>query len=263
MDDSPPPLSAAASTVTSPEHALLFRVARFDDLTPDLDQVQRVVGLQPGRTQHRRHVEQVEELAGILPRLARPRAVYRVDEVRRLDAGRLELASNAVFEGSLGRFLAHARLVATFIVTIGSAIERLSRGWLRNGQVMRGVTADALATEYAEAAARRCQNEIRAWALSQGLEITPRYSPGYCGLHVTQQVPLFASLPARRINVRLNASCLMVPLKSVSGLIGIGPAEQVGPTGYPCETCDHPQCMQRRAAFGGTRGGEFAPGPIA
>jgi hypothetical protein len=43
----------------------------------------------------------------------------------------------------------------------------------------------------------------------------------------------------------------MLPVKSVSGLVGIGPADKVSPGGYPCEHCDHPDCMQRRAAFKG------------
>jgi hypothetical protein len=66
-------------------------------------------------------------------------------------------------------------------------------------------------------------------------------------MRVTQQVPLFASLPAERIGVRLTPSCLMRPIKSVSALIGIGPARLIGPADYPCRFCDHPDCMQRRA----------------
>jgi hypothetical protein len=235
-----------SGAVTAPESAIAFRVVRFDAVKPDIEQVYRGLGLRPDRPQHRRSVEQVHELAEVLPRLARPQAVFRIDEVLRLEPHRLELSSGAVFNGSVGQFLAHSRMVATFIVTIGSAIERLSRRWLRAAQVMRGAIVDALASEYAECTAQLCQDEVRAWARPQGLDITPRYSPGYCGMRVSQQEPLFAGLPASEINVRLTPSCLMVPIKSVSGLIGIGPDDLVKPGGYPCEYCDHPHCMQRR-----------------
>jgi hypothetical protein len=246
-ETSAPSSSAAApGAILDTRHALRFDVVRFDRVEADFEQVYRGLGLRPDRPQHRRSLEQVEELAQSVRRLIRPRAVYRIDDVHRLEARRLELASGAVFEGAIGQFLAHARLVATFIVTIGSALERLSRGWMRTGQVMRGAIADALASEWAEGTAERCQNEVRAWARPQGLDVTPRYSPGYCGMRVSQQVPLFAGLPAARINVRLTPSCLMVPIKSVSGLIGIGPADLVEPGGYPCLYCDHPHCMQRR-----------------
>ncbi len=232
--------------VSAPESAIAFRVARFDEVKTDLEQVYRALDLRTDRPQHQRSIEQVHELAGVLPELTRPRAVFRIDAVTRLEPHRLELSSGAIFNGSVGQFLAHSRMVASFVVTIGSAVERLSRRWLRSAQVMRGAITDALASDFVEYAAQLCQDAVRAWAKPQGLDITPRYSPGYCGMRVTQQVPLFAGLPTRRINVRLTPSCLMVPIKSISGLIGIGPASEVHPGGYPCEYCDHPHCMQRR-----------------
>ena len=226
--------------------ATLFVKTRFDRVEPDLEQVRRLLGLREDRDNHRRWFDVMDELLTTLPRLLRLRTVYRIDSVRRLEPHRLELASDAVFTGAVGQFLAHSTHVATFIATIGSAVERASRRWLRDNQVMHGAIADALASEYAEAVAQKCQDEIRHWARSQGLDVTPRYSPGYCGLNVTQQAVVFASLPARSINVRLTPSSLMIPIKSVSGLIGIGPADQVNPTGYPCRSCDHPHCLQRR-----------------
>lgn len=228
------------------EQAVLFRVVRYDRVTPDREQIHRLLGLRTGHAGHRRWFEALDELLKTLPRLMRPRAVYRLDPVRRLDARRLELESNVVLEGSVGRFLEHSTHVATFIATIGSAVERLSRRWLRRGQVMNGAIADAIASEAAEAVAQACQDDVRAWATERGMDVTPRYSPGYCGLNVRQQAAVFAGLPARLVNVRLTPSSLMVPIKSVSGLIGVGPAELVSPAGYPCRYCDHPHCMQRR-----------------
>jgi hypothetical protein len=231
------------------------RLLRFDHVAPDREQVCRLVHLRPGHGNHQRWFDMVDELLGTLPGLMRPRGLYRIDEVAALEPRRLVLSSGAVFDGTIGVFLEHARLIATFIVTIGSAVERLSRGWLRAGRVMQGTIADAIASEAATAAEGRLRGEVQAWARARGLDITPAYSPGYCGMHVRQQVPLFASLPAREINVRLTPSCLMVPVKSVSGLIGIGPADKVSPQAYPCAACEHPDCMQRRAEFDARRGG--------
>jgi hypothetical protein len=231
-----------------------FRVLRFQHVEPDREQVCRLVHLQVGRGNHERWFELLDELLRTLPRLMRPRGVYRIDEVQVLEPRRLALQSGATFSGAIGAFLQHSRLIATFIVTIGSAVERLSRGWLRAGRVMHGTIADAIASEAAEATAERLKDDVRAWAQSRGLDTTAPYSPGYCGMTVRQQVPLFASLPAREINVRLTPSCLMLPVKSISGLIGIGPADQVNPHGYPCAACDHPNCVQRRAPLDRNRG---------
>jgi hypothetical protein len=235
------------SANTTQGYAVQATTTSFERVAPDIGQIHRLLGIRPERGNHRRWMDEIDSLLRTLPRLMRPRAVYRLDRVVELSQRRLALESGAVFEGSVGQFLAHSTYVATFIATIGSAVERLSRGWLKAGRVMQGTIADAIASESAEATAQRCQDEIRAWARPRGLDVTPRYSPGYCGIKVAQQAELFAGLPAADVNVRLTPSSLMVPIKSVSGLIGIGPAEKVSPEGYPCTYCDHPHCMQRRA----------------
>jgi hypothetical protein len=245
----------APVSATGPDAVVAPRVLRFDRVEPDREQIARLVHLRPGNGNHRRWFDMVDELLGTLPRLMRPRGLYRIDAVATLGPRRLVLASGTVFDGAIGAFLEHSRLIATFVVTIGSAVERLSRGWLRAGKVLQGTIADAIASEAASAAEVCLRGEVRAWAHARGLDITPPYSPGYCGMHVRQQVPLFASLPAREINVRLTPSCLMVPVKSISGLIGIGPPDKVTPQAYPCAACDHPNCMQRRAEFDERRGG--------
>ena len=241
-------------SITPPQQATRFAETRFDRVEPELEQVRRALGLREGRGNHQRWFDVIEELTASLPRLMRLRAVYRIDAVRSLEPHRLELASGSVYVGSVGQFLAHSVYVATFVATIGSAVERLSRRWLRQGRIMHGTITDAIASECAEATAQRCQDEIRAWARPQGLDVTPRYSPGYCGMKVTQQAVVFGSLPASSIHVRLTPSSLMVPIKSVSGLIGIGPAEKVSPAGYPCRFCDHPHCMQRRVPLDTNQG---------
>lgn len=243
----PPPAVRAREPV-------LLRVVHFDRVEPEREQICRLVGLQPGRDGHQRWFELLDQMLAELPRLLRPRGLFRIDEVVALEPRRVVLASGAVFDGAVSAFLKHSTLMATFVVTIGSALERLSRGWLRAGKVMQGTIADAIASGCAEAGGDALGRDVRAWAQARSLDTTPPYSPGYCGMTVKQQVPLFASLPARQINVRITPSCLMLPVKSISGLIGIGPAEKVSPGGYPCEACDHPHCMQRRATFDRHRG---------
>ncbi|MBI5866148.1 MAG: hypothetical protein HZB38_16890 [Planctomycetes bacterium] len=229
-------------------------LCRFDALPLDRDGVRRAIGLRPSTNNGARWEKAIDELEKPLRGLARGRALIRIEPVASLQSRRLTLAHGPVIEGAVGQFLAHSQLVALFIATIGSGVERLSRRWLRNGNVVRGLVADAIASELAESAAFLAQQAVRAWALSHQMDITPRYSPGYCGMSVRQQTVLFSELPARQIGVQLSASCLMTPVKSVSGIIGIAPASQVTPEDYPCGRCDHPNCMQRRVPFESRRG---------
>jgi cobalamin-dependent methionine synthase I len=63
---------------------------------------------------------------------------------------------------------------------------------------------------------------------------------------LTEQQTLFSLFGADRAGVELTESCLMRPLKSVSGLIGLGPAADVVAFGSPCDRCELYSCAMRR-----------------
>ena len=76
-----------------------------------------------------------------------------------------------------------------------------------------------------------------------GLKITNRYSPGYCGWDVSEQKKLFKILPEKFCGIELTDSCLMHPIKSVSGIIGIGKSVKFNE--YTCNLCDEADCLYR------------------
>jgi hypothetical protein len=49
-----------------------------------------------------------------------------------------------------------------------------------------------------------------------------RFSPGYCGWDLTAQRGLFEALQPAEIGITLSESCLMRPLKSISGVFIAG-----------------------------------------
>ena len=76
------------------------------------------------------------------------------------------------------------------------------------------------------------------------------YSPGYCGWHISGQAKLFFRLRPEKIGISLNASFLMNPLKSISGVLVAGPAaiHQFSEV-YPfCTYCKSPICRERGMA---------------
>jgi hypothetical protein len=240
-----------AATPPTAIEQLLETVQRFGPMAPRIEpeHVYRSVGIRPDRKAHQRWLPEVADFIEQLPRLMRPRGLYRIDAVDELANRTLKLRSGTAYRGAIGQFLKHSEYVATFVVTIGSAVERLARRWMKGTNIMRGAIVDAVASEAVESIAYKLQDHLRQQGEIAGYDVTPRYSPGYCGMLITEQRKIFATLPAEQINVRLSESCLMSPIKSVSGLIGLAPAEKVGPARYPCEFCSHPDCMQRRAPF--------------
>ena len=99
----------------------------------------------------------------------------------------------------------------------------------------------------AQIAARRFQAETGA---APGTAVLP-YSPGYCGWNVTGQRALFAQLEPGELGLTLNESCLMYPVKSVSGVLVLAPigAHGFSPAFPCCSTCTTLDCQERAAAL--------------
>ena len=92
------------------------------------------------------------------------------------------------------------------------------------------------------------QNDLEEQMSKEGKKITNRFSPGYCGWNVSEQHKLFSLLPGNFCGIRLTESALMDPVKSVSGIIGIGPDVRRMP--YTCSLCDMKNCIYRRKEGG-------------
>jgi hypothetical protein len=75
------------------------------------------------------------------------------------------------------------------------------------------------------------------------LNITNRYSPGYCGWKVAEQQKLFKMFPADFCNISLTESMMMDPVKSISGIIGVGKDVIYNP--YTCNLCNSSNCLYK------------------
>jgi hypothetical protein len=143
----------------------------------------------------------------------------------------------------LEKYLHHSELLAFFVVTIGNEIENYSKEHLIQGNGLEGLISNLIGSELAEQVADICQNEIEKVATKSGFKITNRYSPGYCNWNVSEQHQLFSLLGNDNCGIILNTSALMMPEKSVSGIIGIG--SNVKSTSYKCHACNDEKCPNR------------------
>lgn len=134
--------------------------------------------------------------------------------------------------------------VAIFLCTAGAEIGIRSRKSMRERDFLNGYIYDVIGSEIVEAAADLMQEDLEKTILDSGKKITNRYSPGYCGWDVAEQHKLFQLIPDNYCGIHLTLSALMDPVKSVSGIIGIG--ENVKSNPYTCRMCDMKDCMYRR-----------------
>jgi len=135
--------------------------------------------------------------------------------------------------------------VAIFLCTAGEEIGIRSRKAMQERDLLKGYIYDVTGSEIVEAAADLMQAELEKSMLGSGKKITNRYSPGYCGWDVAEQHKLFQLIPDNFCRIRLTESALMDPVKSVSGIIGIGKDVKSNP--YTCRLCDLKDCIYRRA----------------
>jgi len=119
--------------------------------------------------------------------------------------------------------------LALFAVTLGQPVsDEISARFAASDLAMASML-DAVASEAADGLVtvlgRRLLADLaRRGDLPTGDGVLP-YSPGYCGWHITGQRRLFARLRPEEIHIELNSSCLMTPLKSVSGVLVVAPSE--------------------------------------
>lgn len=142
------------------------------------------------------------------------------------------------------RQLRGSEAYALFVATAGVEFEEYQQQLKEQGDLVRVFIADALGTVIAERCADRMEEALQANIEKLQWHHTNRFSPGYCGWHVSQQQLLFSMLPSLPCGVRLTESSLMVPIKSVSGIIGLG--KEVRYMDYTCGLCDMKQCYKRK-----------------
>lgn len=141
------------------------------------------------------------------------------------------------------RFLKGMTHAAIFVCTAGQTITDRTKQLSLNGKLIEGYLIDVLGSVMVEKAMDKVQQILHHKLQKQGLHISNRYSPGYCDWDVNEQKKLFSFLPDNFCNVSLSDSCLMVPVKSVSGIIAIG--ENVRYKKHVCQNCNMANCLYR------------------
>lgn len=133
---------------------------------------------------------------------------------------------------------------AFFICTCGQEFEDYQTQLKANGDMVRVFIADALGSVIAEKCADEMEKNVQESIEKLGWHRTNRFSPGYCGWHVSQQQILFALFKGETCGVRLTSSSLMLPIKSVSGIMGLG--QKVRRLDYTCGLCHFEKCYKRK-----------------
>ena len=148
----------------------------------------------------------------------------------------------------ISRQLKGSEACALFVCTAGMEFENYQQQLKQENDMVRMFIADALGSVIAEKCADQMEITLQASIDKLGWKHTNRFSPGYCGWLVSEQQKLFPLISRLSPSfsheiVSLTESSLMIPIKSVSGIIGLG--KQVRHLDYTCGLCDLQQCYKR------------------
>lgn len=172
---------------------------------------------------------------------------YIIKPVESLDIkkGILTINDNEIKVGSqICGYIKGSSYVALFICTAGSIFTTLSSKYNSEGQYLEAFVADAIGSLTVENAMDKIQKSLSEKVSNNNKLITNRYSPGYCNWPLSEQKKVFDLIGNNPIGITLSDSFLMTPIKSVSGVIGIG--KNVRKREYGCKICNNKECIYRK-----------------
>ena len=132
--------------------------------------------------------------------------------------------------------LAGCRSYVLLGVTLGAGVDRAVRR-AGVGDVAAQAAADALASTLTEQVCDAAEAALRSRFQAEGRYLTGRYSPGYGDWPLAAQPKMARLLDmSRRLGVTVTDTCLMLPRKSVTALLGAADTPVTGRRAG-CGTC--------------------------
>lgn len=185
----------------------------------------------------------VASMWGEVKNAASPVCAFRLIEGSVSDSN-IQLVDNSIFTVGpvLASLLAGSELFALFVATAGDDFQAYQRNLAIRGDVLQCFIADIIGTCLVEAVGAQMERLLEKCITP--LKHTNRFSPGYCGWKLTEQKKLFALLGGNPCGIHLSDSCLMMPEKSISGIVGIG--HKVNERIYGCRYCELDTCYKRK-----------------
>ncbi len=181
--------------------------------------------------------------------LAKPQAVWNVYPYIFSTAAVVGRTTHILTGGNIADHLAGAEQVAVLAVTIGKALEEEVSRLFAVGEYTAGLLLDAAGSAAVEQAADAANAIVTVHAARRGFSTRSRFSPGYGDWPLTDQPALVALANGERIGLSVTESCLLVPRKSVTAIIGLAAAGNKAATGCDkngCEICRKLNCYARK-----------------
>jgi hypothetical protein len=189
--------------------------------------------------------ESLDELLTLAQRLIHPQGICEVGYVGAKGEGTVEVAGQIFESPILRRNLEAAHKVFPYIITVGAELEQAASA---QADLLKQYYLEEMANIALEQAASQLSAQLESrYALGPLSNMSPGSLEDW---PITEQPKLFSIFgdTEKLIGVRLTDSMLMLPRKSISGILF--PSEE---SFVACQLCDRPHCQGRKAPYNGVR----------
>jgi len=182
--------------------------------------------------------------------LFEPKGIYSKVMIRNVSSeGRINLENGLHLEinNSMLNLLRGTSYLAFGLSTIGNHLEEKVAELFTKNEYLKAIALDAVGTVASKYLSNYIQSLICQEARGQNFQTTKYFSPGSVDWDISQQKIIFEIIPADKIGVRLTESCMMLPKKSLSWVIGIGKEIIIPSKGNDsCKICLAENCQFRK-----------------
>jgi hypothetical protein len=216
---------------------------------PEIDKITSKLGIPENTDPDKKTLECIDSAIKIYQSLAKPRGLFKNLSINEFEV---------IFQGEnlnepdapLEIIYKESDHLALFVVTIGIEVcKKISNLFEINDFAIASIL-DVVASAAVELAEKELIYKYLNIKENNKLDSTQfilPFSPGYCGWHITSQRKLFQHLKPEKIGVSINESCLMNPLKSISGVFVTGDKKifEIYPDYTFCKDCKSQSCIER------------------
>jgi hypothetical protein len=171
-------------------------------------------------------------------RLLEPAVAYEYYTVSSMNGSQISLdGSKAINSPLIPAIFPEAKELSVILCTIGPRLEKQVTAYTKSDGALRGMILDGIGSTAVDMTALEALKLIASEVSSRGYEISSPVNPGMSGFPLTEQWNLLGLVNADEIGVNLTASGVLVPRKSASMVIGIGPKMRRWTQAQVCARC--------------------------
>jgi hypothetical protein len=149
---------------------------------------------------------------------------YEIYPITAMEPDRILLEGGKAIEAPmLAAIFPEAKELLILIATIGPKLEEQVTKYAKSSKALRSMVLDGVGTAAVDKLIPEAMKLLAAEVAKRGYEISSPVNPGMPGFPMTEQWNLLELAPASEIGVSLSSSGVLVPRKSTSMVIGIGP----------------------------------------